>query len=281
MVRTTVALGILSVFLSSCSAPQAPPPPDPRVLLRTGRYGEALDEAERRVREGEADVRALALLATARAANAYDQAELDSAIDALTRAVAASSRGQAAQAFSAEVTGSMAFERERFTPASRTMMSIAEVWDAIPAEAPARRSRDARESAAAMLSLAAYGAEHHASVDATAPLVHAAVSLLETATDNYVFPRGEESLAWECFRAAGALAAALGRDSELSVATAELAIRIAESNQSLAIPIMCDLSSPRDRLREVLRQRHDAASLRRLSAAMASAEGCSLGTYAP
>jgi hypothetical protein len=119
---------------------------------------------------------------------------------------------------------------------------------------------------------------------AVGPLVDAAMRLLEASTHDLVFPEDQLHEAWICFRSAGILADSSYRASapEISSAAAEVAIRIAEANErNLSIPIACDLSSPRERLRDVLRRRHQADLLGRLSATMERAEGCVIGTYAP
>ncbi len=243
--------------------------------MRTGRYNEALEEAERRAREETRSVEVLTLLATARAANAPANSSAESSAEALLQAVAISSRGEAAQAFADEVAGSMAFEADRFTQAAQAMMTLAQAWDG------GRDDTDAQHGGAALLTLAAYGAVHQGALEALTPLVRTGVVLLENSTNDLVFPDHDMHTAWLCFLAAGSIAAATSRDSNLSSVTAELAIRIAESNPALAIPVACDLSSPRNGLREVLRHRHDADSLRRLAETMETAEGCSLGTFAP
>ena len=243
--------------------------------MRTGRYAEAVDEAQRRVAE-ERTAENLVLLATARAAQAALIGPTDTASEALLQAVAASSRGQAVTLFANEVSGSMAFDADRFTAAVQTMAPLAQGWQGTD-------SPEVRRAAAALLSMAAYGADHHAPLESLQPLVRTGIALLEQSTQDLRFPDEELHTAWVAFRAAGTIAGPtqdVGARG-LSEITAELAIRIAEANPDLAIPVMCDLSSPRQRLREALRERHDVDSLRRLSNAMASAEGCTLGTYAP
>lgn len=246
--------------------------------MRTERYDEALAEAERVAQQNPDDLRAQALLATARAAAAAPAGSVEPAVEAALRAVAVSSRGQAARAVADEVTGSQAFQGNRFVAASRVMLALVDGWQ------PTADDADARIGAAAVLSLAAYGGDHRGPMEAVGPLVEVAVNLLEIATRDLFFPEDQTHQAWVCFRSAGALADASYRAGapHISSVTAELAIRIAEANeQRLAVPIACDLSSPRERLREVLRRRHDADSMARLSATMERAEGCVLGTYAP
>lgn len=277
MSRSLMCIGILLIFSAACSAPQAPPPPDVRVLMRTGRYSEAVAEAERLNSSGEQDPRLLALLAAARASAAAPTGSTETAANALLQAVAASSRGTAAQHFTAEVTGSMAFESNRFIAAAEVMLALAQGWQGGVDDV------DALRGAEGILGLAAYGGEHQAPISALEPLIRAGAILLENSTQDLVFPDGQLRLAWNCFRATGSLAASTNDigSNEASAAVAEIAIRIAEANPELAVAVACDIGSPRNRLRESLRRRHDAESMARLSAAMADAEGCGLGTYAP
>jgi hypothetical protein len=110
-------------------------------------------------------------------------------------------------------------------------------------------------------------------------LVGAAAALLERGTNDFVFADDEMHTAWVCFRSAGTIASM--SSGQLAAVAAEIALRIAESNPQLSVAIACDLSSPRDGLREALMRAHAADSLARFSAIMESAEGCSPGTYAP
>lgn len=277
MSRPLLTCALVVTLASACRPPEAPPPPDVRVLLRTNRYDEAVAEAERRVAEGRT-VENLAVLAAARAAQASNaDSSLEGASDALLQGMSLGSRGQVAQAFAEEVSGSMAFEGARFVGAATVLASLGQGWDA--AADPA----DAVVGAAAMLSLGSYGGEHQAPTEAVDALVTAAVSLLELSTDDLAFPEGTLHWAWVCFASAGVVAGAVAQAGaeQLSQRAAELAIRIGEANPQLAIAIGCDLGSPREQLRESLRRRHDTDGLTRLSNVLAAAEGCSPGTYAP
>jgi hypothetical protein len=277
MSRSLVMCAIVVTLASACRPPEAPPPPDVRVLLRTSHYDEAVAEAERLVAQ-ERTIENLAVLATARAAQESNSgSSLEGATDALLQGMSLGSRGQVAQAFSEEVSGSMAFEGARFTGAATVLASLGQGWDA------AADPNDAVMGAAALLSLGAYGGEHQGPPEAIDVLVTAASNLLEPATDNLAFPEGSLHWAWGCFSASGVIAGSVvqaGAD-QLSQRAAELCIRIAEANEQLAIAIGCDLGSPREQLRESLRRRHDVEALARLSNILASAEGCSPGAYAP
>lgn len=278
MIRWSTSVILLSFWILSCGAPPPPPRPNVRALLRTSQYDEALAEAEYQANANSGDVNALILLASARAAVAAPSGSVDTAAEAAVRAVGVSSRGRAAEAFAAEVTGSQAFQEARFVAAARVMASIVEAWEATPNDS------DARLGASALLELAAYGADHQAPMGAVGPLVEFAINLLEVASNDLVFPNNEMHQAWVCFRSAGTLADATYRagSQSLGQAAAEVAVRIAEANsERLSIPIACDLSSPRGRLREMLRRRHDTDALHRLSTVMENAEGCVIGTYAP
>jgi len=246
--------------------------------MRTEHYAEALAQAELLAQQNPGDAGTLALLATTRAAAAAPLGSIESAAAAGLQLVAVTSRGQAADIFASEATGSQAFQGDRFIAASRVMLATVEAWE------PIGDDPDARLGASAVLELAAYGGDHRAPMEAVAPLAEAAVNLLERSTNDLIFPETEIHAAWVCFRSAGALSDAAFRADAVNVAhmIAELALRIAEANErQLAVAIACDLSSPRDRLREVLRRSHDIESLGRLSATMERAEGCVIGTYAP
>jgi hypothetical protein len=268
---------LLVTIAAACRPPEAPPPPDVRVLLRTNRYDEAVAEAERRVAE-DRTLENLAVLAAARAAQESNAgASLEGASDALLQGMSLGSRGQVAQAFTEEVSGSMAFEGARFTSAASVLASLGQGWDG------AADAVDASMGAAAMLSLGAYGAEHQGPPEAIDALVAAASNLLGQSTNDLAFVEGALHWAWVCFSSAGVIAGTvLDAGAEpLSQRTAELAVRIAEANSQLAIAIGCDLGSPREVLRDGLRRRHDAETLGRLSTVLDAAEGCSPGAYAP
>ena len=278
MTRWLTTVILLTMWIPCCGAPPPPPRPNIRALLRTAEFDDALAEAEYQANANSGDLQTLILLAASRAAVAAPSGAVESAADAAVRAVGVGSRGRAAEAFTAEVTGSQAFQEARFVAAARVMAAIVEAWEAPPNDS------DARLGASALLELAAYGADHEAPMGAVGPLVEFALNLLEVASNDLVFPDNEMHEAWVCFRSAGVLADSTYRAGSPGIAraTAELAIRIAEANRErLAIPVACDLSSPRGRLRETLRRRHDADSLRRLSTVLEASEGCVIGTYAP
>lgn len=273
MTRVICVSTLFCIILGSCGAPQAPPPPDVRVLIRTSRYDEAVAEAERRVAE-ERNKQTLTVLASARAAQStMNDGSIDGAVDALSQAVALGTRGEVAEAFAEEVTGSMAFNGGRLAAAASVMAALAEAWEG------GGDGADMVRGASAFLVLAAYGAEHQAPLESLGPLVNAALALLETGTNDFVFADADMHSAWVCFRSAGTVAGASG--GQISAISAEICLRIAEANPQLSIAIACDLSSPRDRLREALMQAHDSDGLARFSRIMEASEGCHTGTYAP
>jgi hypothetical protein len=244
--------------------------------MRRGEYEAAVAEAERRAASSPT-VTQLALLAAARSAQAGPDGNTAAATADLQRAVAGGSRGAALAAYTAEVSGSMAFAGDRFIACTRAVEPIIEDWGGTAA------ADDVRRGAVALLELAAYGAEHRAPVGALGPLLLHAGLLLGGSTTNLGFPEEEVRLAWSCFRAAGSVAASTDRPEsrDFALRAATLAVAVAEANQNLAIAITCDYGSPRDRLREVLRRQNEPALLQRFSAALESAEGCTLGAYAP
>jgi hypothetical protein len=258
-----------------CSGRQGPERPSVRALLRNGRYAEAVTEAERLVRENPGQPRHLAVLAVAHAAAEAPAAQPAQAIATLRQAANASSRGRAADDFAAEAAGSNAFQQDRFATAAATVLALLADWT------PERADTDATRAATGVLVLAAHGAEAAGTVDAVTRLLERAGALIDRATEGFAFGASDVYAAWVCFRSAGLLAdaASRGRARELSWAAAELAVRIVEANPDLAIPIECDLSSPKDLLRDVLR--YDQGLLRRFEDALESATGCAPGTYAP
>lgn len=273
MTRVICGSFLLSIVLGGCGAPQEPPPPDVRVLIRTSRYDEAIAEAERLVAQ-ERTVQSLTVLATARAARStMTDDSVDGAVEDLNQAVALGSRGEVAEAFAEEVTGSMAFTGGRLAAAASVMAALAQGWEG------GGDGADMVRGASAFLVLAAYGVEQQAPEESLGPLVGAAAALLENGTNDFVFADGALNTAWVCFRSAGTITGATG--GQIAAISAEICLRVAESNPQLSIAIACDLSSPRDRLRDSLMRAHDADGLARFSGVMEAAEGCSPGTYAP
>jgi hypothetical protein len=277
MNRSLLSSALLVAVVAACRPPEAPPPPDVRVFLRTNRYDEAVAEAERLV-AADRTIQNLAVLAVARAAQASTAGSpLEGAADALLQALALGSRGQVAQAFAEEVSGSMAFAGARFTGAATVLASMTEGWDG------AADPTDTAIGAAAFLAMGSYGGEHQAPPEAVGMLVRAATGLIEAATSDLAFPEDAQHWAWSCFTSAAIITASAtdARADQLADTAVSLAVRIAEANPQLSIAIACDLGSPWERLREAVRQRHDADSLTRMSNVLDSAEGCSVGTYAP
>jgi hypothetical protein len=88
--------------------------------------------------------------------------------------------------------------------------------------------------------------------------------------------------AWRLYSAAGwlaVIAAESDPDADLSGVLLDFTVRVVEGNESIVVAVRCDISSPFDRLRPAIAR--DRKLLGRLERAVASASGCSRGTYAP
>jgi len=88
--------------------------------------------------------------------------------------------------------------------------------------------------------------------------------------------------AWRLYSAVGwlaVMAAESDPDAGLSGVLLDFAVGVVEGNESIVVAVRCDISSPFDRLRPAIAR--DRKLLGRLERAVASASGCSRGTYAP
>lgn len=275
MTRRIALVLLAAAALVACSAPQEVERPTVRGLLRNGQYDEALAEAERLARESPGEPRHLSVLAVAQAAKAAPTGSTAAALQSLQKAGSAGSRGRALDDFASEAAASQAFQHDRFAAAATVALGAVEGWT------PEADDTEATRAAGALLVLASNGAENGGAPEYVARLLETAAGLIARATNRFTFPDGDLHSAWVAFRAAGTLAAAANRDrrQELAWAAAELAVQVAESNHDLAIPIMCDLSSPRDVLRDVLR--YDRGMLARFEDAISAGAGCTPGTFAP
>ena len=96
------------------------------------------------------------------------------------------------------------------------------------------------------------------------------------------FTAPDDVQAWRLFHSIGGLAVTMSKaapDTDLAKVLSGAAVAVLESNQSIAIAARCDIGSPFDGLKSALA--YDRELSFRLEKSVASAKGCSRGTYAP
>lgn len=280
MIRSVLCVATTCALIAGCGPQQEQqtqqmPSSSVRELIQAARYAEAVAEADRIVRSYPSDANHLIMLSVAQAAAAAPSGDVQAATANLMRAANITSRGQAIEMFVIEAITTGAFQGLRFAASAQICLAGVNAW-VFP-----QGDLSASQGAAALLQLSAHGAQTGANVPSIRGLVDEAHEILSRATNGYSFMANDMRRAWLAYVASVTIADGIARRGEYAPAgtAAELAIRIAERNPSLAQAIVCDSSSPHATLMAILQ--HDPPGLQRYQRVIAPAQGCTPGNYAP
>jgi len=269
----------IAAVLAACGGAQKPAEEDPIALLAAGRYGDARRAVEDR---GGRDPEDLAIVALCRIAEGPSRGAAERAVEALREAP-----GEAGPAVAAVRMMEIAFSLPRGSAdeihplACEAALGAAGRGPLAPSdEGPAPGSEVSRDLAISVLErLDIWLSSREEAVESTRLLQiwNGCYSLLGGSVEI-----ADDVSAWRLYSSVAGLALFMeGADekADLTSVLLETTVAVIEGNPDITVAVRCDLSSPFDRLRTALF--HDRARLGRMERAVASADGCKRGKYAP
>ncbi|MCP4679029.1 MAG: hypothetical protein GY854_26765 [Deltaproteobacteria bacterium] len=272
-------LCLAALFVVSCGGAETKKEADPLVLLSKGHYAEARAAVQAK---GVTEPRDRAIVALAWIAENPSAETREKATNALTEGT--SGVGAAASAVDM-LELAFGIPQPVETLVSMTLAEVAlgavGVGPLTSSASPAIPVGVASRSLAVMVLERVYMAFGHAEVSIDTD------KLLSIWNSCFTLAGGsgeanDDVEAWRLFCSIGGLAVVMNDaapNSDLSNVLLGAAVVVVEANPSIAIAARCDLASPFDKLKVALTYKRDL--LGRLEGALASATGCTRGTYAP